>query len=586
MPAKLKAKRDTQGRANFLIAVFLMLSVILSFRLFTIQVLQHKEYKAMAQSQYWNLQEIPPSRGNILSSDGYFLAANKTAYLLFAEPKEVKDPISSARKISEIIVSSGHSSEEFAKTVSEFSEAMSSKLLWVALAHNLSLEKKEAILKLGIAGLGFENEPVRFYPERNLAAHVLGFVAKDQNGQDTGYFGIEGEYNGDLSGRAGRVVQELDAVGAPILVGGYKRVDPINGRDVTLAINRSIQYLVERRLKEGVEAYGAVSGSVIVMEPFSGDVITMANYPSYDPSNFNEEVEESTEAGRPLVQKRNLAISETYEPGSVAKAITISAAVDSGKITPQTTFVDGGPAVYSGHTIDNWDGKHYGTQTIIELLQKSNNIGAAWVAHLIGTQSLAKYFRAFGFGEKTNIGLEGEDTGTVREVKDWADIDLATAAFGQGISATPLQVLNAFNVIANGGNLVQPRIVTRMVGGGGRVIEMVPKKLKRVVSQETADTMVYLLTEAVSGGESKYFNIKKYIVAGKTGTAQIPVEGKYDPTKTNATFVGFLPESRKFTMIVRLDRPSTSPYAAETAVPLWMRIAEDLVKYYGIPPDK
>ncbi|KKU48394.1 MAG: Peptidoglycan glycosyltransferase [candidate division WWE3 bacterium GW2011_GWA2_46_9] len=184
----------------------------------------------------------------------------------------------------------------------------------------------------------------------------------------------------------------------------------------------------------------------------------------------------------------------------------------------------------------------------------------------------------------TNVGLEGEDTGTIRNYEDWTDIDLATISFGQGISATPLQMLNAVNVIANGGFLMQPRIVAR-VHDNGDVIDIPEKELRRVLSKETADTMVDLLTKAVEGGESKFFNIRNYRIAGKTGTAQIPVEGKYDPTKTNATFVGFLAASKKFSMIVRLDRPSASPYASETAVPLWMQITKELAGYYGIPPD-
>jgi cell division protein FtsI (penicillin-binding protein 3) len=266
------------------------------------------------------------------------------------------------------------------------------------------------------------------------------------------------------------------------------------------------------------------------------------------------------------------------------KGVTISAGIDLKKITPQTTFEDSGPVYYSGYKIDNWDGKHYGTQNIIQLLQKSNNIGAAWVGHVIGSKDLYKYFSNFGIGTREGIDLEGEDSGSLRDYKTWTDIDLANISFGQGVSATPLQVLNAFNVIANGGILVQPKIISKIIGDD-KTIEMPVKKIRRAISIDTSDTMIDLLERAVSGGESKYFNLKNYRISGKTGTAQIPDNGKYSSDKTNATFVGFLTTSKRFSMIVRLDRPQASVYAAETAVPLWMEIADDLVKYYGIAPD-
>ncbi|MFQ5454329.1 MAG: peptidoglycan D,D-transpeptidase FtsI family protein, partial [Candidatus Zixiibacteriota bacterium] len=422
----------------------------------------------------------------------------------------------------------------------------------------------------------------------------------NEYGDPQGYFGIEGYFDGDLKGKPGRIIEEQDALGAPILAGGYKKVDSTDGSSIVLTINRAVQYLVESRLSESVEKYGAKSGSVIVMDPFSGDVIAMANYPTYDPANFNDfgggasEVDalgktndesDSTNNLLKKVERTNLAISQTYEPGSVIKGLTVSSAVDLGIVSPDTTFVDAGPVQYSDYVIDNWDSVHHGVQTIVQLLQKSNNIGAAWVGHKVGAKNLSKYFKSFGLGEKTNIDLEGEDTGIIRDYSTWTDIDIATVAFGQGISATPLQVLNGFNAIANGGRVMRPRIVKTIVDGD-KVIEMPVTFEREVISKKTSDTMIDMLTKAVSGGESRYFNIKNYNIAGKTGTAQIPEKGTYNPNKTNATFVGFLSTSKRFSIIVKLEEPQSSIYAAETAAPLFMRITEDLVKYYGIPPDK
>jgi len=353
-----------------------------------------------------------------------------------------------------------------------------------------------------------------------------------------------------------------------------------------LTLDRSVQYIIEKKLEEGVKEYGAASGSVIVMNPFTGDILGMTNYPTYYPNDFSS-IEEPLEdfPHRKNIEKRNLGISQIYEPGSVMKPMTISSAIDLGLVTPNTTFEDNGPVRYSDYYIDNWDGNHHGTQTIIQLLQKSNNIGAAWVGHLVGEKKLYQYLEDFGLGERTGIELEGEDTGVIRPYKEWTDIDLATAAFGQGISATPLQVLNAFNVIANGGFLIQPKIVDIIVDQD-KEISIPTRSLRRVISQDTSTTMIDLLEKAAAGGEAKYFVMKDYKIAGKTGTAQIPEEGTYSPDRTNATFVGFMAGSTKFSMIVKLEEPQSSYYAAETAVPLWMDIASELIKYYGLPPDK
>ena len=594
-----KKEKDDNFKLNLLLWGFLFVSVIFVIKLFFIQIIDHEKYKALAQEQYWNLQDIPARRGNILSRDGFMLATTQTYYLLFIEPQKVENKDKLIRNLSEslsLIKSADESIREEEKSVQKLQlkatyeekieGIVNSGLYWVILEHNLTPLQKEEIEKLGLVGVGFEEEPVRFYPEGSLAAHVLGFVASNEKGEKQGYYGIEGKLDADLRGKPGRVVEEKDAMGVPILVGGYTKVPPVNGRDIVLTIDRSVQYLVEKHIKEGVEKYDAVSGSVIVMNPMSGQIIALANYPTYDPAKFMDEEKESTQSPhRKTLERINIAISETYEPGSIMKPLTISSAVDLKKVKPETTFEDKGPVSYSGYVIDNWDYKHYGTQTIIQLLQKSNNIGAAWVGHLVGSKNLSEYLLNFGLGVKGGIDLEGEDTGTVRDYTTWTDIDLANIAFGQGISVTPLQMLGAFNVIANGGELFQPQIILE-IREDGKTLTIPPRKVRRVISSETAETMVDMLTEAVSGGESKYFNLKNYNISGKTGTAQIFVDGNYDPTKTNATFLGFLPGTKSFSMIVRLDRPSTSPYAAETAVPLWMTITDDLVKYYGIPPDK
>lgn len=595
---------NCNDRINFVTIGFFAIALIFIFKLFIIQVIQHEKYVALAQDQHWETQDLGAKRGNIYSSDGYPLATTQISYLLYVEPKYIEDKADVAfklgTKLAEFNIFEVKNPQEY--YVNKLLEQLNLDLYWVRVQSALSPDQKKQIEELNLKGVGFEEEPKRYYPEKYLASHILGFVAKNDKGIDTGYFGIEGNFDRDLKGKQGRIIQEIDALGAPILVGGYKKIDPIQGSDIILTIDRSIQHIVEKRLKEGVLKYGAVSGSVIVMNPMTGDILAMANYPTYDPANFNDlEISSNTNANKnedsedsedtsinsieKKVERRNAAISDTYEPGSVMKPLTVSAAIDLGLVTPDTTFVDAGPTQYSDYVIDNWDGRHHGVQTITQLLQKSNNIGAAWVGHQVGNENMFKYLQDFGIGTKTGIELEGEDSGLIRDVSIWTDIDLATISFGQGMSATPLQVLNVFNSFANGGNLIRPRIVSSIITDN-KEVEIPVTIQKRVISEDTADTMVILLTDAVSGGEAKFFNLKHYDIAGKTGTAQIPVEGKYDPNKTNATFVGFPTRSKKYSMIVKLQEPKESIYAAETAVPLWMQISDDLVKYFGLPPDK
>ena len=596
-----KKARQENPRLNFLIIVYGLIIVVFLARLFTIQVLRHGMYTAQAQNQYWNLSVIPAKRGDIISADDFVLAGTQTHYLMYIEPKKVEEPQKAAHELADLLTSlrlvelTGLVEDDQDDDL-EFDEAyffqdyydrilenINSELYWVIIEHNLTPVEKETIEELGIAGIGFEEEPVRYYPEGRLSSHVLGFVAFNEQGEKQGYFGIEGALNGDLKGKPGRVLEERDALGNPILIGSYKKAEPIKGRDIKLTINRTVQYIVEKKLMEGVEEFDAKSGSVVVMDPFTGEILAMANYPSYRPDVFDYGVEDGA-SHRKEMERKNLAISQTYEPGSVMKAFTISSAVELGLVNPLTTFEDKGPVRYSDYVIDNWDGKHHGLQTVVQLLEKSNNIGAAWAGHLVGSENLAYYLKEFGFGSVTEVELEGEDTGVIRDYNTWTDIDLATAAFGQGVSATPLQVLNGFNVIANNGFLLQPKMISQIVDEE-KVIDMPTKQVKRVISKDTANIMTDMLIRATESGEAKFFVMKNYEIAGKTGTAQIPFEGKYDPERTNATFVGFLAGSKRFSMIIKLEEPRASVYASETAVPLWMDVADELIKFFGIPPD-
>ncbi|MBW6441295.1 penicillin-binding protein 2 [Patescibacteria group bacterium] len=608
-PNRKRRKLLQEWRTDAVFIAFIGAFVFVILRLFQVQVLKHDSYRALAEEQYSNQIEIPAKRGDILTSDGYLLAGAINNYLLFAEPQKIEDPNQTAEELAEIIVSQRYEhsddggsvdqdvvgeledsiefstkKELFDRYFKEIHNAISQNLMWVPVLKNITQEEKDIIEESGLVGFGFEDYPVRYYPEGNLASHVLGFVGSDEKGEKIGYFGIEGGLNEDLKGKPGKIFEERDALGSPILMGSYKKISPVQGRDVVLTINRAIQYMVENKLKEGVEKYNAYSGTVIVMDPFTGEIIALANYPDYSPANFNELEKISEKSGRKNIERRNLAISDIYEPGSVMKPLTISSAIDLKIVSPNTTFVDSGPVKYSDYIIDNWDRNHHGVQTIVELLQKSNNIGAAWVGHQVGGNKIHEYFSNFGLGSKSGVDLEGEEAGILTNKDQWTDIGLANISFGQGVSATSLQVLNAFNTIANGGYLMQPKIISKIVDDRGET-EIPSKTIRRVLSQETSDVMIDVLEKAAEGGEAKFFVLKDYRISGKTGTAEIPEEGKYSSNRTNATFVGFLTGSREFSLIVRLVEPKESPYAAETSAPIWMEIASELVKFYGIAPD-
>ncbi|HHH14178.1 MAG TPA: penicillin-binding protein 2, partial [candidate division WWE3 bacterium] len=406
-----------------------------------------------------------------------------------------------------------------------------------------------------------------------------GFVGKDTNGNDKGYFGVEGYYDGDLRGVDGFIEQEVSAGGSPFLLGNSKRVTSLNGSSLELTIDRTLQAMAFEELKKGVEKYSADSGVAILVNSKTGEILFMVNYPTYNPLEYGKYFKEDKDI---FINK---AISSTYEPGSVIKALTMASALDLGLVTPETTMVDSGPVSYSGHLIDNWDKKHHGEISMTRILELSNNIGAAWVGSKVGSKNLYTYFNKFGFNKKLGVDLEGEESGFIRDYSEWQDIDLATASFGQGISATPLQVVMAFSAIANEGVLMKPYIVKKIINDK-EVIDKKPVVLSRVIKPSTADSMVSMLTSAVAQGEAKFFVTKKYNVAGKTGTAQISEKGKYLEDATNATFVGFLPNYRNFVMLVKLERPKASVYASETAVPIWMNILEKTTAYLGLPPDK
>jgi cell division protein FtsI/penicillin-binding protein 2 len=312
------------------------------------------------------------------------------------------------------------------------------------------------------------------------------------------------------------------------------------------------------------------------MDPKTGSILSMASYPNYDPAKYNE-YEES--------MYKNPIVAESYEPGSTFKVIAMSAALEEKLVTPSMTVDEGGPVRIGDYSIRTWNNQYHGNITISRVLELSSNVGMVTVGKKLGVDRFNAYIRMFGFGQLTGIDLEDESTPQLRDAKEWGEIDLATATFGQGIAVTPVQMVRAVAALANKGVLMEPHIVRELRDDGTRAVSIRPKIVRQVVSEATAKIMTEMMVSAVESGEARWAKPKGYRIAGKTGTAQIPVSGHYDEEKTIASFVGFAPaDDPRFVMLVTLREPSSSPWGSETAAPLFFAIAKDLLSYYNIPP--
>ncbi len=556
-------------RYRFTLLIFLSLFILVLTRLFYWQVVRASELAVLGKDQYGRQMTLTATRGEIKTSDGFEIAANKLSYLVFTNPKEIKDKKQQAEQMSPLL---------------EMDEASLSALFtldrfWVPLKRGVENKVKDKIEPLKLPGIGFEDQTVRFYPEASLAAKLLGFVGKDENGEDKGYFGLEGYYDRQLRGKAGLAMVIHDASGRPILSKMSDDFGKIDGRDLILHVDRTIQFMLDSELKKGIEEYGAAGGMAAVMNPKTGGILALSSFPTYDPRHYQEYTD---------TLYKNPFITDTYEPGSTFKPIIMSSALDAGLVRPDTqcTSCDG-PVSIGGYEIQTWNGKYNPNSTMIDVIQHSDNTGMVFVGRLLGLDRMISYFQKFGIGEMTGIDLQGEVVANMRPKEDWYPIDLATASFGQGITITPIELLTAFSAIANDGHRMEPHVVQSIQTPDGQKREISPKVLGSPISSKTAKVMTEMLVNAVDNGEAKWAKPKGYRIAGKTGTAQIPVAGHYDANKTIASFIGFAPaDDPKFLMLVVIDRPSTSIYGAETAAPVFFRVAKKILTYYGIPPSE
>lgn len=564
-------------RFLFLKGLLLFLFLAITVRLFYWQVIKAQELQVKAEGQHLEQVKITAQRGKILFSDGTGMASIKPSFILYGLPKVLTEDEKkkSSSQLAQII-SKLIPTEDFEQLKIDFKSKLSQNLYWTILKKNIDFSVKKTIEEEKIKGVGFDSSSARFYPEGSSSAHLLGFVGSDTKGEDIGYFGLEGYYNGELKGVSGVVKQEKDALGLPILLGSFFQTAPRNGKNLVLNIDRTIQYFVEQAIKKGQERFGAKSVSAVVADPKTGAILALASYPNYDPENFYV---------FPKDYYKNPIVAETYEPGSTFKVLVMAAALNENAVLPDTKCdVCSGPLQVADFQIKTWNNKYYPNTTMTETIIHSDNTGMVFTGRKLGIDNMFNYLENYGFGKTTNIDLQDEQSISMRTKKNWREIDLATASFGQGIAITPIQMIMAVSSIANKGYLMEPHVVQKIIDDKG-TFDIKPKIVRKVLKEETVKIVTEMMVKAVDEGEAKWAKPKGFKIAGKTGTAQIPVAGHYDPNKTIASFVGFAPaDDPKFAMLVLYNQPESSIFGSETAAPTFFEIAKELFTYYKIAP--
>ncbi|MCC7449297.1 MAG: penicillin-binding protein 2 [Anaerolineae bacterium] len=558
-------KTTLNRRLSMLTVTLVIIGTLLLTRLasFQFQLDTAAYLQNIANNTYRQLRDLTPERGRIYDRNGELLAGNMMEYEIGASPLLITDKPKAARELAAAL------NDDETRI---FNLIKDDDVKYVILAKPVSAEVAQKIAKVNQLGVQTAPIPKRIYPQGSLAAQIIGFVGGAGDSR-RGYVGVEGGYNSDLAGQVR--VQPISPI--PFEVNTNDQPPP--GRDIVLTIDRSIQYLAETELQDAITKYGATGGSIIIMDPRTGEILAMASYPTFDPNAYFKEDAEAM---------RNPAVSDVYEPGSVFKIVTASVGLQSGKLTPDWTYYDRSPLIIGGRAIYNWDRAGHGSQNFVDVLVHSWNIGTSNMALTMGPSIFYKGLEDFGVGQRTGIDLEGEANGIFRKPGDlyWSDADIATNSFGQGVAVTPLQMLSFANAIANKGQMMQPHIRLKTIDGN-RVYVAQPSAGRTPISPEVARIMTDIMVQVVQRGEGKSGSVKGYTIAGKTGTAQIACptckEG-YDPDLQEASFVGFLPaDEPRVSILIKLDK--VGRFASETAAPAFAKLVKRLVVIMNIPTD-
>ena len=534
---------------------------IISGRLFSLQVRQHPKLAEAANRQYRRLVPLVPRRGTIYDRSGRELAVSLRVASIFAQPPQVENPERAAPALARAL----------SLPPREVLKRLRSEKPFVWIKRRVSSEEAQAVAQLGMKGIATVPEGKRFYPKQQLGAHLLGFVGMD----DRGLEGLELQYDVYLAGKPKWVVRQQDALGRPIF---REEAGETEGRDLYLTIDEVIQYVAERELEAAVERSSAAGGTAIVMDPLTGEILALANSPTFNPNAY---------ADAPVSARRNRAVADYYEPGSAFKIIVGAGALEEGLVRPEDRFNGEGGAIEVGGIVIR-DHERFGTITFSEVLAHSSNVGAIKVGKRLGSTLYYNYISGFGFGNPTGIDLPGETPGMIRRPKDWSALSLASLSIGQEVSVSPLQMLVAVSAVANGGTLVRPYVAKSIMAAGGKVVtENTPVQLRRVIAAETAGTLAAILKRTVTEGTGKGAALEGFEVAGKTGTAQKfdHATGRYSRQKLVASFVGFVPVNHpRLAIIVVIDEPKKLQWGGSIAAPTFREIARESLNHLRIPP--
>ncbi len=557
-----KSRRLT-WRLILLMLVMLVSTGGIVVRLVQVRIIDHAYYASQAAEEHLHKTIIRAPRGAILDRNGFPLATTVAAFDVYVDPRSWSDMAVARRSADALAPLLGRSADEL------IAEALQYDAGDYLAARSVSAQIGLQLFDIAPTGVRLVETSRRAYPEGDLASLLLGFIGRDQ----VGLAGIEAAFDIELGGLATEVYFERDGLGNPLPFGESYGEEPVAGGDLRLTIDRYLQRLVEAKLGMEIERHAADGGSIVILDPYTGEVLAMTSQPSFRLSGLDLDDPEQAE----LYRMR--AVTDVYPPGSVMKTLTMASAIDLGLVSPGSTYLDSGVAeVEGGEPIHNWDFSAHGITTMTELLQFSLNTGAVWVARLLGASQFYDYVQKFGFQDPTRIGLGGEPEGIVRTNADddWYPVDLATNSFGQGISVTPLHLITALSALVNGGLLMQPYIVKEVADEEGpRTFD--PVVVRRVISEETSRAMVQMMNAVVDGMPTHGAQVAGLSVGGKTGTTTFQ-----DRPGTIASFVGFAPApDPQFIMLVKIDSPKTSPLGGVVAAPIFRDLAPQIIAYMG-----
>jgi cell division protein FtsI/penicillin-binding protein 2 len=600
-----KTAKSNGWRLRAIRYFFICLAGLITARLYLLQVVQAPYYQALSSDQHAFYQELVAQRGSIIVTDWmepeteYFAATNEYRGLVYAVPRDITDPVKEAEVLAKILgyelpEPEPEPEEEVAATDAippEPREPTPYEILLARLSkgddpyepieRQVAPETLDRIKAANLPGIDFVLQPDRAYPESNFGGHLLGFLGRSEQNGFVGLYGLEGYFNEELSGKNGFLDVNADAAGRWIGLGSGALEPAVDGADIVLTIDRTIQYEACKVLARGVAQTQSNGGALVVIEPKTGRVIAMCSSPDFDPASYGEVDDISV--------YNNQAIFNAYEPGSVIKPLVMSKAIDLGVLSPTSGFEDTGEVQVDDYKIRNSDLKAHGWVTMTEVLESSLNTGMVYVERKIGTEAVRSIIDDYGFGILSGIELDTESSGTTEALNNSSEIYFATASYGQGFTVTPLQLASAYAAIANDGQLMKPYIVSEIRWPDGTVEKHTPTTLRQVISKKTATTVAAMMVSTLENGHGQKGRVPGYYIAGKTGTAQVAkANGRgYEQGVTKVTFAGFGPvEDPKFAMVVYLDHPRTSEWADATAAPVFGELAAFILKYFEVPPTR